>query len=125
MLEWISEEERLPIIAQRVLLLSPRQGGEWWDPRIAMILVRHEGVVPHPVRKGEVWPVDFFWNYGGQQQTALVTGNAFWASLENINLPPGAEHYTDKHSRAIRQDYGFKYVLPNRSASAPAPGDNG
>lgn len=114
-LKWISEEEGLPPVAQRVLLLSPRQMGEWWDPRIAMILVRYEEVVPHPVRKGDLWPTNFYWNYGGQQQTCLVTGNAYWASLEHINLPPGAEHYSDKRSRAIKQVAGLTYAVPNRS----------
>lgn len=111
-LEWISEEDRLPIIAQRVLLLTPRQGGGWWDPRIMMILVRHEGVIPSPVRKGSRWPVEYFWSDGRTTSTVLVTGNGYWASLESINLPPGAEHYTDKHSRAIKQADGLVYALP-------------
>lgn len=118
-LQWISEEERLPIVAQRVLLLSPRQGGGWWDPRLAQILIRYEEVVPHPVRKGDAWPVNFHWSWGGgNTNIALVTGNAWWASLEEINLPPGAEHYADKHTRAIKQADGFQYIVPTRPASA-------
>lgn len=111
MLDWISEGERLPPIAQKVLLLKPRQGGGWWDPCVAMILVRHEGVAPYPIRKGDRWPVDFFWAHGpGDRSHVLVTGNAFWASLESINLPPGAEHYNGAHSHAIKQADGFQYV---------------
>lgn len=119
MLEWISEEDRLPAIGEKVLLLKPRQSGGWWDPCVAMILVRHEGVAPYPIRKGERWPVDFYWAHGpGDRSHVLVTGNAFWASLVGINLPPGAEHYSDARSHAIKQVEGFTYVLTERPATA-------
>lgn len=70
--------------------------------------------MPHPVRKGELWPTEFYWSYGTQQQTCLVTGNAYWASLDSINLPPGAEHYRDKVSHAIKQVDGLEFVVPAR-----------
>lgn len=92
MLNWISEAERLPKVAQSVLLLTPRQAGEWWDISVARILIQHEGVTPMPVNAGAKWPTSYWWSRF-HRDTCLVTGNAFWASLEHINLPLGAEHH--------------------------------
>jgi hypothetical protein len=101
-MKWISEAEQLPKIAQEVLLAVPRQGGEFWDLKVAQLLVRHEDVAPHPVKTGSRWPVDWWWSWnrdGGA--SVLVTGNSWWALLDDIPLPPGAEHKTDR---------GFHYI---------------
>lgn len=111
MLKWVSEEDRLPKIGQKVLLLSPRQGGGWWDPSIAMILVRYEGVVPLPINKGAKWPVNYYWSDGRTNSHTLITGNAYWAALDEINLPPGAEHYSDVYGHEFQQ-VGFEWVGP-------------
>jgi hypothetical protein len=103
MLNWISEAEKLPIIAQHVLLAVPRQVGEFWDLKMAQLLVAHEDVVPLPVAKGSRWPSQWYWDSsrGGDRYVTLVTGNAWWALLNEINLPPGAEH---------RSERGYYYI---------------
>lgn len=100
MLTWISETERLPPVAQKVLLAVPRQCGEFWDLNVAQILIRHEGVMPKPIAKGDRWPVDYYWSRD-KRDTILITGNAWWALTDKIPLPPGAEHMTER---------GFHYV---------------
>ncbi|MCW5711326.1 hypothetical protein [Shinella sp.] len=104
MLQWISEGEALPRIGQSVLLATPRQTGEFWDLRVARLLVRHEGVFPVPVVAGGDWPTDYYWDRStsGARDTSLVTGNGWWASLKNIPLPPGAAHSGDER--------GYNYV---------------
>lgn len=96
MLTWISEGERLPMIAQTVLLAKPRQFGEFWDICTARILVRHEGVIPVPVRAGTDWPTDYWWSPAHGRAVidspTLVTGNSWWAAMDDLPLPPGAEH---------------------------------
>jgi hypothetical protein len=83
-----------------------------------MVLVRYEGVVPLPVRKGTRWPVDYFWSDGRTNSNVLITGNAYWASLDGINLPPGAEHFNDARSHAIKQVDGLVYALPTDTTKA-------
>lgn len=107
MLTWISESERLPGIAQRVLLATPRQHEEFWDIRTAQILVQHEGVFPRSVPAGSEWPTDYWWapSYGRSMLDApvLVTGNNWWAAMDSIPLPPGAEHKTIRGYHCVIQ----------------------
>jgi hypothetical protein len=91
MLEWISEAEALPPIAEKVLLAHPRQSGEVWDIETARLLARHEDVRPLPIQPGGQWPTDFYWSRCEHGSTILVTGNGWWARLDRIVLPPGAE----------------------------------
>jgi hypothetical protein len=105
MIKWTSEADELPKVAQKVLLATPRQDGEFWDLQVAQILIRHEGVVPQPVTKGGRWATDYYWGYD-KDGMKLVTGNAWWAPLDTIPLPPGAEHKFER---------GYHYV------SQPAP----
>jgi hypothetical protein len=99
-MKWISEAEQLPPIAQKVLLAVPRQTGEFWDLKVAQLLVRHEDVAPRPVPKGSRWPVEWSWN-SGRDDVTLVTGNSWWSLMDDISLPPGAEHKTER---------GFHYI---------------
>jgi hypothetical protein len=93
MLKWISEADALPPIAQPVFLMTPRQSGDFWDMSVACILVDYEGVRPRPIKPGDQWPTTYRWGrtYGGDL-ISLVTGNAWWALMNEIPLPPGAEH---------------------------------
>lgn len=99
-MKWISEAEALPKIAQLVLLAHPRQQGEFWDITTAKMLVQYEGVVPVPVAKGSRWPTTYYWesNHGGsfQSHPYLITGNSWWSLLDDISLPPGAEHLMER-----------------------------
>lgn len=101
-MKWISEADDLPKIAQKVLLAVPRQFGEFWDLSVAQLLVRHEGVFPRPVAKGSRWPVDYYWSRDAKD-TILVTGNSWWALVNEIPLPPGAEHKTERGYHYIAQ----------------------
>lgn len=108
-LNWISEGDDLPPIAQPVLLCVPRQHEEFWDLRVACILVRHEGVVPIPVKAGSTWPTNYYWGSPARStsnETRLVTGNAWWAFYDAINLPPRALHSRmgPRSDRVILQD---------------------
>lgn len=106
MLKWISEADELPPIAQRVLLMHPRQSGEFWDLCAAQLLAQYEGVVPRPVPKGSPWPSTYYWatGRGSHDSTSyLVTGNSWWASFKDLPLPPGAEHMTDREFNYIAQ----------------------
>jgi hypothetical protein len=92
-MKWISEAEKLPPIAQKVLLAHPRQSGEFWDLRTAQILVQYEGVAPVPVKRGDRWPTTYWWGAEDSGRNMfLVTGNSWWALLDDIPLPPGAVH---------------------------------
>jgi hypothetical protein len=96
---WQSEENSLPNIAQPVFLAYPRKMGEFWDVYVARILVRYEGVCPIPVKRGTPWPTDYWWGAeNSYNHHILVTGNSWWAPMNNIALPPHAEH------RVIRGD---------------------
>lgn len=102
-LKWISESVGLPRIAQSVLLASPRQSGEFWDLRVASLLVRHEDVVPKPVKAGDPWARYYYWkvdHFG--EHNVFLTGNNWWALMNCINLPPGAEHDFDGMYHYIR-----------------------
>lgn len=93
MIEWIRESESLPPIAERVLLAHPRQSGEVWDVETVRLLIRHEDVQPRPIEAGKSWPTDYYWARGDRQDgSVLITGNGWWARLDHIPLPPGAEH---------------------------------
>lgn len=95
MLKWISESDALPEIAQQVFLASVDIYGEYWKIQVASILVRHEGVTPHPVKEGDKWPHDFYWSTSREQQgNVLINGRKWWASMSDIPLPPGAKHET-------------------------------
>lgn len=106
-MKWISEAEALPQIAQVVLLAHPRQGGTAWDITTAQLLVQYEGVIPRPVPKGSKWPTTYYWetNRGGSVQSHpfLVSGNSWWALLDDIPLPPGAEHRTERGYHYVAQ----------------------
>lgn len=94
-IEWKSEAEALPDIAETVLLATPRQFGDVWDIRTAKLLISHEGVLPLPVMAGKKWPTNYWWGVGhGNGEPVLVTGNSWWAKLDKIPLPPGAAHAT-------------------------------
>jgi hypothetical protein len=102
--KWISEAERLPPIAQPVLLAVPRQTGEFWDLTVAKLLVQYEGVVPRPVPRGSEWPTRYFWDSSRDgRATTLVTGNSWWAMLDDIPLPPGAVHRIERGEHCIAQ----------------------
>jgi len=114
MIEWRSEEDALPKIGQSVLLASLRQLGEYWDLSSSMILVKHEGVVPRPIRKGSAWPTDFWWGDGRDPKNIrLITGNAWWASWTDISLPPGAVHKSIRGYDVIEQ-IGTIFIPQNR-----------
>lgn len=104
MLKWISEAEALPPIGQPVLFIDPRQAGEHWDANVACILVDHEAVFPRPVKPGDQWPTQYRWarTYGGDL-ISLVTGNGWWAWMDEIPLPPGAEHRKERGQHWIAQ----------------------
>jgi hypothetical protein len=106
-MKWISEAESLPRIAQLILLAVPRQQGEFWDITTAQLLVRYEGVAPRPVAKGSRWPAEYWWesSRGGSSQSHpfLLTGNAWWSLLDDIPLPPGAEHMNERGYHYIAQ----------------------
>jgi hypothetical protein len=106
-MKWISEADRLPPIAQTVLLAVPRQNDEFWDLTTAKLLVQYEGVAPTPIAKGSRWPTTYWWerNHGGsiKSHPCLVTGNAWWTLLDDIPLPPGAEHKTERGHHYIAQ----------------------
>lgn len=92
-MKWVSEAEALPPIGQSVLLMVPRQAGEFWDLHAAGLAADYDGVAPHPVAPGSRWPVKFWWNISKRgREPVLVTGNAWWAEASDIPLPPGAEH---------------------------------
>lgn len=103
-IKWIRETDKLPPIAQPVFYAAPRQGGEFWDVSVSRILVRHEGVFPRPVKAGTKWPTEFWWcsdHFG--RSTHLVTGNGYWAAMDDIPLPPGAEHKNERGQHWVAQ----------------------
>lgn len=103
-MNWISEAEQLPPIAQHVLLIHPRQAGEFWDMYVAQLLVQYEGVAPRPVPKGSKWPSAYYWQTGrNRDNMLLVTGNSYWALFDGLPLPPGAKHVTDREFHYIAQ----------------------
>lgn len=117
-MHWISEGDALPKIGQPVLLCSPRQHAEFWDMRVACILVRHEGVVPLPVPSGSEWPIQYYWGSprGDDRGYPLITGNSWWASFDGINLPPRAihRHMGPRNDHVILQD-GDVWIGPSKS----------
>lgn len=100
-MRWLSEAEEMPKIGQIVLLAVPRQFGALWDLKTAQLLARHEGVVSRPVAPGSRWPTEFWWDAPRGGDVTLVTGNSWWALLDDIELPPGAQHAFEN---------GFHYV---------------
>lgn len=106
-MKWISEAEALPQIAQEVLLAHPRQQGEFWDITTARLLVQHEGVAPMPVPKGAEWATTYYWetNRGGSATSHpfLITGNSWWTLMDDIPLPPGAEHMFERGYHYVAQ----------------------
>lgn len=109
MLKWISEADALPPIAQPVLLMHPRQSGEFWETEVACILVHHEDVRPKPVKPGDQWPTEYYWaGSRSGDNICLVTGNGFWALMNELPLPPGAEH----QSREIFGDRQYWVAQP-------------
>ncbi len=106
-MKWISEEKALPQIGQVVLLAHPRQADDVWDIRTAQLLAQYEGIIPLPVLKGSRWPTTYYWelNRGGSAQShpVLITGNSWWALLNDIPLPPGAEHRTERGYHYVAQ----------------------
>lgn len=104
-MKWISESEALPPIAQLVLFAHPRQQGEFWDITTAQLLARYDGVVPMPVPKGSRWATEYWWetNRGATSHPFLVTGNSWWTLLDDIPLPPGAEHKVERGYHYVAQ----------------------
>ena len=104
-LTWISEAVAMPKIGQNVLLATPRQRGEFWDIRTAYLSAQHEGVIALPVSPGSRWPVDYSWRFHGSANDGIVmvTGNGWWALLDRIPLPPGAEHGSHNGFSFVRQ----------------------
>lgn len=102
-LHWISEENALPRIGQMVLLATPRQARELWDIETATLQARHEDVVARPVKRGSLWPTDYYWGYQGRGGNSLITGNGWWARLDAIPLPPRAEHASHNGYTFVRQ----------------------
>lgn len=101
---WISEGERLPPIGQPVFLMAPRQSGELWDVSVAMLLVHYEGVNPQPVQAGSRWPTEYHWSRDRSgHDVLLVTGNGWWASMDEIPLPPLAAHRNERGGHYIAQ----------------------
>lgn len=92
MLEWISEAEALPPVAQEVLYTRPHEFDRFWRIAVAMILIRYEGAQPHPVKIGDKRPVTFWWGFGRSQETLLLNGTGYWAKMTGLPLPPGAQH---------------------------------
>jgi hypothetical protein len=85
MLTWISEEDHLPVVGQSVLLASPRRDGEWWDMKVACILIHHEGVIPLPIKRGSKWATQYYWGSprgADRSSDKLITGNNWWAYLD-------------------------------------------
>ena len=92
-MNWTSEREALPPIAQDVLLAYPRQFNEFWDFSVSRILVRHEDVMLELPVEGERASTGFWWEGGGKgRDMILVTGRAWGAPLTGLTLPPGAMH---------------------------------
>lgn len=103
MIEWISEGTALPVVGQNVLVAKPRKFQEWWDLSVGCILIRHEGVPVMPVKAGTKWPTNYYWSLStDKRSTSLITGNAYWAALDELPLPPGAEHYFEREYHAIK-----------------------
>ena len=93
MINWISEENSLPMSGQTIIHASPRMRDEFWNIRIRTLLIRFEGVIPLPVPKGSKnWPTEYYWGdpYNGKN-TSLITGNGYWANLTDLTLPPNTE----------------------------------
>lgn len=122
-IEWISEADALPMIAQRVLYMSPRQSGEFWDTQVARLLCRHEAVVPMPVKPGGEWPTSYYWSLDHWgKDNSIVTGNGYWAYMDGIALPPGAEHKVlgPRNDRLIVQ-IGDQFIPQGRPAWLQTP----
>lgn len=103
-MKWISEADQLPPIAQPVFYTAPRQSGEFWDTTVARLLVHYEGVCPRPVKAGDQWPTTYHWSHDHfSANTSLVTGNGWWAWMDDIPLPPGAEHRKERGQHYIAQ----------------------
>lgn len=102
--DWTRETVALPKIAQPVLLIRPGHNtNSYWLAHVACILVRHEDVTPHPINIGDEMPSDFYWSPGFfSTDVALVTGDGYWAPLNNIALPDGLEH---------KQSRGRDYIM--------------
>jgi len=102
--KWVSESERLPKIAQKVLLAHPRQFDNFWDIKVAQLLVSYEGVVPRPVPRGSKWATEYWWDSSRDgREINLITGNSWWALFDQIPLPPGAEHAHERGYHFISQ----------------------
>lgn len=103
-IKWISESEALPRVAQPVFFMAPKQADNHWTISVACILIRYEEVHPHPVKPGSRWPIEFWWGRPrGSDLVSLVTGNGWWAAMDDIPLPPGAEHRTERGYHFIAQ----------------------
>lgn len=122
MIEWISEAAELPRIGESVLLANPRQSGEFWDIETAWLMARYDGVVALPVSPGSRWPTDYAWNrhrHGGgfgSDGVLLITGNAWWARLDQIPLPPAAEHRVGPNGYPFVAQIGDAFIPMTREA---------
>lgn len=116
-LVWISESDHLPRVGQMVLFMHPRQAGEFWDIEVKCLLARHEDVMTRAVAAGGQWPTDFHWgNPRSREGTVLVTGNGWWAYMDAIPLPPGAEHRADRGWKNVYQT-GDVFIPQSRETS--------
>lgn len=110
-MKWISEAEELPKVGETVLFMVPRQADNIWDISTAVLLVTHEDVRPRPIKPGARWPVDYSWCRGrGRSDVCLVTGNGWWARLDDIPLPPGAAHRTDHPGGHYIEQIGNPFI---------------
>lgn len=103
-MKWISEVEALPPAGQPVFYMAPRQADTFWDVKVARLHIRYDGARIRPVKPGDEWPTDFWWSMDHfNSETGLVTGNGWWAWMDDIPLPPGAEHRRERDQHYIAQ----------------------
>lgn len=112
-MKWISEAHQLPKVGQPVLLAHPKQDYDLWEMNIVALHIRHEGVTPKPVAKGSEWPTEYHWSPLRDHLTiTFVTGNSWWAQLDDIELPPGAVHVAERGFHLVRKTPDFRWVMP-------------
>jgi hypothetical protein len=79
-LVWHRVEDKLPEVAQVVLVASPRK--DHWQVRSARLYIRHEGVRPTPEQIADR-PTDFWFDsaYPGTGDMRLVRPGVMWAEM--------------------------------------------
>ncbi|WP_417821297.1 hypothetical protein [Terasakiella sp.] len=93
-MKWHKEDKSLPQVGQDVLLLYKRGDG-YVRPLMVTLLIRHEGVTPKPVKKGEKMPTDYYWaKHGDINNPVLINGEKYWSDMSEMELPEGVSHVT-------------------------------